>query len=433
MGLGFAIGTDALRACKATPWWGRLWLRWRGAAPLPHELLAPSPRDENIASVARFRELVTDVFRRRWILGRVRVGLPDPSVRIRLLLTDRLPEDPAGRRKYLLWRLADALDFTPERTRLAHMVLPSPLPGRRLAVVCAVTGDKVMDQYERALTESGIRYSGITPSAIPLFNLFHDHLAASPGAPVLLLAATETTSTAIITLDGCPIFWRAHRATGPGPHAPGAPGGPPGPAPAVGSRREELLRAAADARIYVEEQLGVAPPARIVVTGPPAEEPDLAAWLEAHLKVPVDAMNAGVLVRPFPHALSGEDWNRWEVALGAAAHRPLTPRAGLRRDDSEPVPRQDPRGEEALTPRLHPAAPAVARPLPALLIPAEPPASTPGVAHVQESMVVGNKRSKIYHVPGGRFYQRMATTSKDRVCFGSETEAEMAGFRKSKR
>ncbi len=182
MGLGLAIGTDALRACKATPWWGRLWLRWRGAAPLPQELLAASPRDENIASVARFRELVTDVFRRHWILGRVRVGLPDTSVRIRLLLTDELPEDPAGRRKYLLWRLADALDFTPERTRLAHMVVPSSLPGRRHAVVCAVTGEKVMAQYEQALTESGVRYSGITPSAIPLFNLFHDHLAASTGS-----------------------------------------------------------------------------------------------------------------------------------------------------------------------------------------------------------------------------------------------------------
>ncbi len=235
-----------------------------------------------------------------------------------------------------------------------------------------------------------------------------------------------------MTLDGCPIFWRTHRAAGPGPEAPAAPGRPVGPAPAAGSWRGELLREAADAIVYVEEQLGVAPPARIVVTGPPAEEQGLAAWLETHLKVPVDAVDAGRLVRPFPQALSGEDWNRWEVALGAAAHRPLTPGAGPQ-GGGKPVQRQDALGEEALTPRLDPAAPGIARPLPALLIPAEPPASTPGVAHGDCSVVVGNRRSKIYHVPGGRFYQRMATTSKDKVCFGSQAEAEKAGFRKSKR
>ncbi len=55
------------------------------------------------------------------------------------------------------------------------------------------------------------------------------------------------------------------------------------------------------------------------------------------------------------------------------------------------------------------------------------------VYHVHTCMVAGNKKSKVYHVPGGQFYRQMATTSKDKVCFGSEAEATKAGYRKSKR
>lgn len=52
--------------------------------------------------------------------------------------------------------------------------------------------------------------------------------------------------------------------------------------------------------------------------------------------------------------------------------------------------------------------------------------------HIVESTVAGNKQSKIYHIPGGQFYRQTTTTSKDKVCFGSETEAERAGYRKPK-
>ncbi len=55
------------------------------------------------------------------------------------------------------------------------------------------------------------------------------------------------------------------------------------------------------------------------------------------------------------------------------------------------------------------------------------------IYHVHNCMVAGNKRSKIYHVPGGQFYGQMATTSQNKVSFGSEAEAERAGARKAKR
>ena len=97
MGVGLAIGMDAVRACKAYPWWQSLLVRWCGSVPLPREVIAPSDRDENIASVARFRQLLSELFHGLWIRRRVQVGLPDTSVRVRMLFTQMLPEDLAER------------------------------------------------------------------------------------------------------------------------------------------------------------------------------------------------------------------------------------------------------------------------------------------------------------------------------------------------
>lgn len=50
----------------------------------------------------------------------------------------------------------------------------------------------------------------------------------------------------------------------------------------------------------------------------------------------------------------------------------------------------------------------------------------------KDCLVIGNRVSKIYHVPGGQFYDRMRK-SRNRVCFQSEEEAIIAGFRRSRR
>ena len=50
---------------------------------------------------------------------------------------------------------------------------------------------------------------------------------------------------------------------------------------------------------------------------------------------------------------------------------------------------------------------------------------------VYDTAVRGNSRSKIYHCPGQRAYEDMAD-SKYLVVFGSEKEAQDAGYRKAK-
>ncbi|MCI9227932.1 MAG: DNA/RNA non-specific endonuclease [Dorea sp.] len=53
-------------------------------------------------------------------------------------------------------------------------------------------------------------------------------------------------------------------------------------------------------------------------------------------------------------------------------------------------------------------------------------------AQTEEGVIRGNSRSKIYHCPGQAAYEEMAD-SKNLVIFGSEQEAEAAGYRKAMR
>ena len=131
-------------------------------------------------------------------------------------------------------------------------------------------------------------------------------LRAPRGVPVVLLAATEAATTTILTLEGCPIFWRTCPLARPGE---------------VGypiARRAALLRDVAEALDFAGDELGVAPPARLLVTGPLAEEEGLAGWLAAQLVLLVDTLDASCLVRQATRRVPGEGWNWWGVALGAA-------------------------------------------------------------------------------------------------------------------
>jgi len=169
------------------------------------------------------------------------------------------------------------------------MALPNPLPGP-LAVTCAVTGVSVARQYERALAESRIRYAGIAPSSVLLFNFFQPHIMVPPGVPILILAATDETVTSILALDGCPVFWRT-RALAP----LGAAGGG-----WDNGRQGDLVRDLTEAVEYGEATLGMEPPGHVWVTGPPTEVRGLAPWLAAQVGLPTTFLEARTLPAPRP-------------------------------------------------------------------------------------------------------------------------------------
>lgn len=47
-----------------------------------------------------------------------------------------------------------------------------------------------------------------------------------------------------------------------------------------------------------------------------------------------------------------------------------------------------------------------------------------------KGQIIGNKNSKIYHVPGGGSYGKVS--EENRVYFATETDAQKAGYRKAK-
>lgn len=47
-----------------------------------------------------------------------------------------------------------------------------------------------------------------------------------------------------------------------------------------------------------------------------------------------------------------------------------------------------------------------------------------------QGQIIGNKNSKIYHLPGGAFYDKISLAN--RVYFNSEADAQKAGYRKAK-
>ena len=53
------------------------------------------------------------------------------------------------------------------------------------------------------------------------------------------------------------------------------------------------------------------------------------------------------------------------------------------------------------------------------------------LAAFEEGCIVANRRSKVYHLPGGRYYES-GQKSKDAVFFKSAKDAEAAGYRASK-
>ncbi len=88
-----------------------------------------------------------------------------------------------------------------------------------------------------------------------------------------------------------------------------------------------------------------------------------------------------------------------------------------------------------------PAATAVPTRAPASPIPASaiqpPPAVTPirtataiGSDPCQPGQIKGNRNSKIYHIPGGQFYEK---TYQNVQCFETEAQAVAAGYRRAQR
>lgn len=314
MGAGLDIGSYSLKLCDATGGWGSLRLRAHAEVPVPPGVLRPSAVEENVADPGAFQQLVATLAGQ---LGRrprrVRVGISDLAVRVRILSYEALPEDRAEAQKYILWRLGSELDFPPEEARVDYTPLPPApwAPGTRL--LCVVANTRVVGQYEQLLTQAGLAVSGIAPSSALLFNLFEGFFLPRTRRmeTPLLVNIGHTCSTLVLAWNGAPAFWRSL---------------PSGAAEFIladkdaeerRSGAKRLLQDLLDSITFCAEECGLERPDRLVLAGGLAGVHRLSHLLGQKLGIPVEVLDPQA-------ALAGGDANPestflgWGAALAAA-------------------------------------------------------------------------------------------------------------------
>lgn len=85
-------------------------------------------------------------------------------------------------------------------------------------------------------------------------------------------------------------------------------------------------------------------------------------------------------------------------------------------------------GQRLWTPGYEPAADEIVSPIPPRVAKALPASHV--ISTASAGAIIGNKNSHVYHLPSGcPSYDKVAT--KNQTTFGSESEAEAAGFRKA--
>jgi len=266
--------------------------------PLPSGLLVPSSSRPNIQNEAAFSRILAEAVG-SGRPGRVRLVVPDRSVRIHILNTDALAPHGADLRGFVAWRLRDTLPFEPREARVAFMAAPNGLPNRLMAITL-VAREQVVAQYERLIGMLGARVAHVAPAACHLFNLA-DLEAAGPGAwDHGFLALGIESATLILSRQGVPWYARTFPRPTAAPDGPPAPGPRPpaslreAPSPTV---KAELVQEVARTLQHAADEAGLGQPAGLLLAGEMGRDAALAAALQAGLGIPAAVLSPAPSIR----------------------------------------------------------------------------------------------------------------------------------------
>jgi hypothetical protein len=242
--------------------------------PLPPRVLVPSGTLPNIQDEAAFATILRDLLGarpHRW----ARLVVPDRSVRLVVLNMDTAVPQGPDLRRFVVWRLQEALLFDPQEARVAFVPAPDGVPERQVAVTL-VAREQVVAQYERLLGAAGTRVAHVAPAACHLFNLAAAEGAGQTPAVHAFLALGEESATLIMSLRGIPHYVRTFpRPPGPPPEGRSAPQAFP-----------SLARELARTFCHAADTQGLGPPVRLSLAEDGGAGARLAASLEAELGIP---------------------------------------------------------------------------------------------------------------------------------------------------
>jgi type IV pilus assembly protein PilM len=296
MAWGLEFESDTLRLCRADLTRGRLHLRRRAEVAVPSGLIRPSQKDQNVADATALSGLLRNLCRTAGCQGWVRVALPDPVFSLRTLASDELPGKREDALRFLRWQMRELLPFPAEEARLDFLPLGSG-PDGRVQAVCLVARDRVLAEYERALTEAGLRASLLDARCLMLAQAASEALQRGTGG---LLAVGRTWTTLLLVREGQPRFWRTLHE--------GAEGW-------TGADRPRLFREVADSLTFCRESDGLEPVDGVILAGVGVWTAEVATALTEWLGIPVAALDLCAALRTEGHP---DDLAQWGPAIGAA-------------------------------------------------------------------------------------------------------------------
>jgi Tfp pilus assembly PilM family ATPase len=297
---GLEIGPEALRLCRAALRRGRLLVQRRLELPVPPELIQPSLKEANLREAPRLAALLGEARRKARARGWLRVVLPDAVFTMRSLTTDQLPDRREDARRLLRWQARDLLPFPADEARLDYLALAPGAEGRRRAV-CLVARERVLAEYEAALTQAGFQVALLDAQSIALAQAAGPALRDGPAA---LLAVNGIHTTLLVVHEGLPRFWRQL----PGGRDSWADG-----------REERLLREVADSLTFCQESERTGPVKHVVVSGLGRLGGRVSGILTDWLGIPTARLDLTTALRA---GGDPDDLAAWGAALGAAI-RPL--------------------------------------------------------------------------------------------------------------
>jgi Tfp pilus assembly PilM family ATPase len=293
---GFEIGPETVRVCHASLRADRLVVQRRVELPVPAGLIQPSLKESNVGDAARLAALLAEARHQARARGWLRVALPDAVFTMRTVTTDQLPERREEARRFLRWQGRDLIPFPPDEARLDYLRLSPAADGRQRSV-CLVARERVLAEYEGALTQAGCRVAVLDAQTISLAQAAAPVLGAGP---VGLLAVNGTRSTLLVVSEGLPRFWR---------HLPeGRQGWEDG-------SRVRLLRELADSLTFCQESEGTGTVQELVVSGLGPLAGEVSASLTDWLGLPVARLD---LARALRAGGDPEDLDACGAAIGAA-------------------------------------------------------------------------------------------------------------------
>lgn len=208
--VGLSVGVDHLALAVVQRRTDR-WVVQQAAVETPEPgLCHPSPIEQNILNLERWKARVIALLHRFPKVRRVTLSLPDASVRTLLLTLQQVPPNPLDLEKLIAWHMEKHFLHPLGESRIAYQRIAQGSPVRLLAVSIQ---KEIAGQYESFETEGRIQIDRMGPASLYVLNLFWSAITRTGARSFLFVHLFDQTLTCMIFEDNVLNFIRIKEFT----------------------------------------------------------------------------------------------------------------------------------------------------------------------------------------------------------------------------